>query len=157
MKKSQAESKQGNQNKVMRHLNFFSYFETRVIRSYLAVSSGSISGLVKSQSGLPDGLVSNQKAKIWVNFGGPFNGNCWYILWPFGIFYGHLVKFMAVWYGLWSFVIFFPIWNVGTKKNLATLVPICPSYRTRKHNCEKSSSFSRHMYYFCTWHCYHLG
>jgi hypothetical protein len=28
---------------------------------------------------------------------------------------------MAVWYSLWSFVIFFPIWNVWTKKNLATL------------------------------------
>jgi hypothetical protein len=28
---------------------------------------------------------------------------------------------MAVWYCLWSFVIFFPIWNVSTKKNLATL------------------------------------
>jgi hypothetical protein len=28
---------------------------------------------------------------------------------------------MAVWYSLWPFVIFFPIWNVWTKKNLATL------------------------------------
>jgi hypothetical protein len=35
-------------------------------------------------SGLPDGLVS-----IWENFGGPSNGNCWYISWPFGIVYGH--------------------------------------------------------------------
>jgi hypothetical protein len=26
-----------------------------------------------------------------VNFGGPFNDKCWFILWPFGIFYGHLV------------------------------------------------------------------
>jgi hypothetical protein len=30
----------------------------------------------------------------------------WYILWPFGIFYGHLVYFMAIWYILWSFGIF---------------------------------------------------
>jgi hypothetical protein len=37
----------------------------------------------------------------------------WNILWP--------LVFMAVWYYLWSFVIFFPIWNVWTKKNLATL------------------------------------
>jgi hypothetical protein len=29
---------------------------------------------------------------------------------------------MAGWYSLWSFVIFFPIWNVWTQKNLATLV-----------------------------------
>jgi hypothetical protein len=29
---------------------------------------------------------------------------------------------MAIWYCLWSFVIIFPIWNVWTKKNLATLL-----------------------------------
>jgi hypothetical protein len=28
---------------------------------------------------------------IWVNFGGPWNGKCWYILWPFGINNNHLV------------------------------------------------------------------
>jgi hypothetical protein len=39
----------------------------------------------------------------------------WNILWPFGIIYGRLGN------SLWSFVLFFPIWNVGTKKNLATL------------------------------------
>jgi hypothetical protein len=38
------------------------------------------------QAGLPDGLFSNQKSQIWVNFGGPLNVKCWYILWPFGIF-----------------------------------------------------------------------
>jgi hypothetical protein len=31
-------------------------------------------------TGLPDGLFSNQKSQIWVNFGGPLNGKCWYIL-----------------------------------------------------------------------------
>jgi hypothetical protein len=34
---------------------------------------------------------------------------CWYILWPFGIFYGHLVYFMAIWYILRLFGIFFPV------------------------------------------------
>jgi hypothetical protein len=29
---------------------------------------------------------------------------------------------MAVLYSLWKFVIFFPIWNVWTRKNLATLL-----------------------------------
>jgi hypothetical protein len=29
------------------------------------------------------------------------------ILWPFGIFYGHLVYFMAIWYILWPFGIFY--------------------------------------------------
>jgi hypothetical protein len=29
------------------------------------------------------------KIPIWINFGEPWNGKCWYILIPFGIFYGH--------------------------------------------------------------------
>jgi hypothetical protein len=65
--------------------------------------------------------VFKPKIRIWANFGGPWNGKCWYILWPFGIFYGLLVLFMSVWYSLWSFVIFFPFWYVCTKKNLATM------------------------------------
>jgi hypothetical protein len=31
----------------------------------------------------------------------------WYTLWPFGIFYGHLVYFMAIWYILWPFGVFY--------------------------------------------------
>jgi hypothetical protein len=45
-----------------------------------------------------------------------------------GIFYDHLECFMAIRYNLWPFgivcghlVYFSPIWNVWTKKNLATL------------------------------------
>jgi hypothetical protein len=33
-----------------------------------------------STTGLPDGLFSNQKSQIWVNFRGPLNSKCWYIL-----------------------------------------------------------------------------
>jgi hypothetical protein len=46
-------------------------------------------------SWLPDVLP---KIPIWVNFEGPWNGECWYVLvtWnnlrPFGIFYGQLVS-----------------------------------------------------------------
>jgi hypothetical protein len=47
---------------------------------------------------LPDGLFSNQKSQIGVNFGGPLNGKCWYILWPFGIFYGRLVQYVVISY-----------------------------------------------------------
>jgi hypothetical protein len=71
------------------------------------------------------------KIQIWVNFGGPCSGRCWYILWTFGlctlrplvIFYGHLVYalyghllyFMDIWY-------IFPILVCCTNNNLATLV-----------------------------------
>jgi hypothetical protein len=41
----------------------------------------------------------------------------WYILWPFGICYGHLVYFMAIWY-----TYFMAIWYkvLCTTKNLVT-------------------------------------
>jgi hypothetical protein len=63
------------------------------------------------------------KLPIWVIFGGPWSGKCWHILCPFGIF-------SAIWYNLWPFGIvcglfgiFFPFWYIGTKKNLAILLP----------------------------------
>jgi hypothetical protein len=35
----------------------------------------------------------------------------WYILWPFGIFYDHLVNFMDIWYILWPFMdIWYILW-----------------------------------------------
>jgi hypothetical protein len=66
---------------------------------------------------LPDRLFSNQKYKLWVNFGWPWSGKCWYILWPFGLFYGHLVYFM-VYFGLFwvRLVNFFPFWYVLQRK-----------------------------------------
>jgi hypothetical protein len=55
-------------------------------------------------------------------FGGPCNGKCWYVLYPFGIFsllgifYVHSVFF-------WTFGIhIFPILENCTNKNLATLI-----------------------------------
>jgi hypothetical protein len=51
----------------------------------------------------------------------------WYILWLFGIFYGYLVYFMAIWYILWPFGNFVVVWYISpvlvyyTEKNLATL------------------------------------
>jgi hypothetical protein len=39
-----------------------------------------------------------QKSQIWVNFGGPLIGICWYILWPFGIIHGRLVQFVVICY-----------------------------------------------------------
>jgi hypothetical protein len=55
----------------------------------------------------------------WVNLGGSCNGRCLYILWPFGLFYGHLV------FGIWSFGIFSLVLVCCTKKNLAT--PFAPT------------------------------
>jgi hypothetical protein len=54
---------------------------------------------------MPDGLFSNQKSKIWVNFGGPYVDwkmliyfmAIWNILWPFGTFCVHSVHFYLFW------------------------------------------------------------
>jgi hypothetical protein len=43
------------------------------------------------------------KIPILVKFGGSFNGKCWSILWPFGLFYSHLVYCMAIWYIFFRF------------------------------------------------------
>jgi hypothetical protein len=53
--------------------------------------------------GFPDAVFSNQKLRIGVNFGGPWNGKGW----PFGIYYGHLEYFMAIWNILRPFRIFY--------------------------------------------------
>jgi hypothetical protein len=58
--------------------------------------------------------VFKPKISIWVNFGGPWNGKGWHTVWPFGIYYGHLVYFMAI-------GIFFPVLVNCVKNNLATL------------------------------------
>jgi hypothetical protein len=79
---------------------------------------------LQSETGLPDGIFYiKPKILIWVNFGWGNNGRCWYILWPFGQFYGHLVNFMAIWLILWSFVklygyfVYFYRFGYCTKKN----------------------------------------
>jgi hypothetical protein len=41
--------------------------------------------------------VFKPKILIWVYFGRPRNGKCWYILWPLGIHCGNRVYFMAIW------------------------------------------------------------
>jgi hypothetical protein len=64
---------------------------------------------------------------IWVIFVGSCNGRCWYILWPFGLFYGHLVYFVVTWYILWSFGIYFSVLVCCTEKNLATLGNTAPA------------------------------
>jgi hypothetical protein len=74
---------------------------------------------------LPDGLFSNQKIQIWVNFGGSCNERFWCIIWTLGPFY-------SINYILWSFgigrgnLVYFSRFGIFTKKNLATLL-ITPS------------------------------
>jgi hypothetical protein len=72
--------------------------------------------------------ILNQKSQFWANFGGSCNGRCWYIWWPNGPIYGHLVYFVAILeYLMVIYVVYFVvIWYIFpllvccTKKNLAT-------------------------------------
>jgi hypothetical protein len=36
----------------------------------------------------------------------------WYIIWAFGILYGHLVYYMGIWYIIWAFGIFYCIFVI---------------------------------------------
>jgi hypothetical protein len=68
-------------------------------------------GSSEAEPGLPDGLFSNQKIPIWVNFGGSCNGLVHFM----GLFYDYWVYFVAIWhishmYG--HLVYFFPFWYV---------------------------------------------
>jgi hypothetical protein len=70
--------------------------------------------------GLPDGMFSNRKMQIWVNFGGPCNGFV-------GIFYGHLVFFTTILYILWTFGMFcgnlvYFMEGLGMKKMVYSMV-----------------------------------
>jgi hypothetical protein len=58
-----------------------------------------------------------------------------YIIWPFVLFYNHLVYFTAIWYILLPFgkycgylVYIFPVLVCCTKKNMATMCAISPRY-----------------------------
>jgi hypothetical protein len=70
---------------------------------------------------LPDGIFSNQKIQICLNFGGLTIENV-------GIFYGDLEYFKAIWYILWPLGNVVEIWYIFpvlvyfVKKNLATLL-----------------------------------
>jgi hypothetical protein len=58
-------------------------------------------------------LIFIPQIPIGVYFGGLWHGKCWYILWPFGIFYGQLVSFGVIWYIFSRFGMFEPrkIWQ----------------------------------------------
>jgi hypothetical protein len=47
----------------------------------------------------------------------PQNRQYWYILWPFGKFYNHLVFFMVIWYILWPFGKFSPFCTLYQEKS----------------------------------------
>jgi hypothetical protein len=67
---------------------------------------------------LPDGIFSNQKIPIRVNFGVSYKDGG-----KFGLFSSiSYILHMAIWNNLWSFGYFFPVLVCCTKKNLATSV-----------------------------------
>jgi hypothetical protein len=58
--------------------------------------------------------IFRPKILICVNFGGTCNVRCWYILWPFGLFYVDMVNFVAIFYILGC--IFPPSWYAAPRK-----------------------------------------
>jgi hypothetical protein len=82
-------------------------------------------------------IFPNQKALFGYVLEGLGAETVWYILCPFGIFFNHLVCFMAIWYSLSSYGKFIPVLVCCNKKNPATLAG------PRKKRCEKAFRISR--------------
>jgi hypothetical protein len=53
-------------------------------------------------------FIFKPKISIWVNFEGPWNGKCRYILWPLGIFDGHFMTICYIF--VYIFGTFFRFW-----------------------------------------------
>jgi hypothetical protein len=76
---------------------------------------------------LPDGIFSHQKCQFWYLLKGLGTEKCGgfrrYLVFILliGIFYVHLVYFMAIWFFGGYFGIFFPLWFILPRENLATL------------------------------------
>jgi hypothetical protein len=68
-----------------------------------------VSEHIRTQSGLPDGIFSNQTSQ----FGYILEGLA---MEDVGIFYGTLVYFVTISFNLWLFGIFFPVLVCCTKK-----------------------------------------
>jgi hypothetical protein len=96
--------------------------------------------LVYSQAGLPDGIFSNQKIleglameDVGIHIVWPFGlfyghlvyfTSIWSILCPFGLFYGHMVHYVSIWYILWLFSTYiFARFGMLYQENLLILQP----------------------------------
>jgi hypothetical protein len=89
--------------------------------------------LLGGTSGFPDGIIFIPKIPIWVYLRGPWNGKCWYVLWPFGIccvapcgmctdMYIVCVRPFVIFCG---HLAYFSVLVCCSKKNMATL-PVRP-------------------------------
>jgi hypothetical protein len=93
--------------------------------------------------------VFNPKIQIWVNFRGSCNGKCWYILWPFGISYSHMVYFIAIRYIGWLFGIVCTVLVCCGRKHLAALTQTRIHRMDSKH-CLRNFHFRHLLFYGVT-------
>jgi hypothetical protein len=61
-------------------------------------------------------FIFKPKIPIWGKFSGPQIEKCWYISWPFGMFYGHMGYCMTIWHSLCLFGTFFRFWYHAPRK-----------------------------------------
>jgi hypothetical protein len=78
-------------------LKWRSFKWKRYVNSCFVIERWPKPRLKRDQCRVARWFVFKPKIPIWVNFLGPEIGKCWYILWPFGIFYIHLGNFMIIW------------------------------------------------------------
>jgi hypothetical protein len=73
-------------------------------------------------------FVFKPKIPNWLNFGGSCYGKSLYILWPFGLFYGHWKYFMAIWY-------IFPRFGILDQENSGNP---CPSQKATSNKSNRA-------------------
>jgi hypothetical protein len=91
-------------------------------------------------------MVSFKKSQIWVHFGGPWNGECWSTLWPFGMLYNHLVFTMAVRCHLVRFVeiwYIFPCFGMLYHEKSGNLVVMAVCSNSRRNYLKNSRRWVR--------------
>jgi hypothetical protein len=87
--------------------------------------------------------VLKPKIPIWVNFVGPQNGKCWYILCSLGVVYSHLVYFgnvVVLWY-------IFPRFGILCQEKSGNP----DSHRQCFHTIVENECFENHWYVWCTY------
>jgi hypothetical protein len=81
---------------------------------------------------LPDGIF---QIPIWVHFESSCIGKCWYILWPFNTFYGHLVYLPKQWvYLVVIWYIYFPSFGIFYEEKSGNLA-VTSRQKQKKPNC----------------------
>jgi hypothetical protein len=89
-------------------------------------------------------FLFKSKIPIWVNFGGPYIGICWYISWPFAIFTAIWYMCVIWWLIVWEFGIFSVNLYVVPRKNIWDILRSFSTFLSVLVSCTKKNPCCEH-------------